>query len=231
MKWLHREIVSSATYQRSFHPNDTNRLDEKNFSRAVVRRLPAEVLLDAVQQATASSKELALATTTEGLAERAIGPKGGAGLNLRRGGGDFASKVFGRSARETTCDCAASNEPNLLQSIYLQNDFEVANTLNRPGGWVEERTGANSRAALQNRADTERRIATVKERIAALEKQADAFKKAGKDKAAADIQTQIAARREDLKDARKHASPACPSSTRRRRSSPPPSSAKRSSVP
>ncbi len=203
MKWLHREIVSSATYQRSFRPNETNRLDEKNFSRAVVRRLPAEVLLDAVQQAAASSKELTFAIAKEGLAERAIGPKGGAGLNQRGGGGGFAAKVFGRSARETTCDCSASNEPNLLQSIYLQNDFEVATALNRPGGWVEERTGANSRAAQQNRANIERNLATLKDRIAALEKQAEGFRKAGKDKAVADMETQIAARRDDLKAAEK----------------------------
>ena len=210
-------------------PNDTNRLDEKNFSRAVVRRLPAEVLLDAVQQATGPSKEVALATTTEGLAERAIGPKAGAGSNLRRGGGDFASKVFGRSARDD-CDCSASNEPNLLQSIYLQNDSEIATALDRPGGWVEERTGANSlppskivlkpkphrqpQAADQRAGETSRRLP-----------------EGGKDKAIADMKLQIAARRDDLKAAETQVSPACPSSTRRRRSSPPPWFAKPSSAP
>src|SRR5262249_31799911 len=58
MKWLHREIANSEAYQRSPRANATNRLDERNFSRAVIRRLPAEVLLDAIAQATASSAEL-----------------------------------------------------------------------------------------------------------------------------------------------------------------------------
>src|SRR5690606_13955822 len=43
LKWLHREIASSRTYQLSWRPNETNRLDERNFSRAVLRRMPAEV--------------------------------------------------------------------------------------------------------------------------------------------------------------------------------------------
>ena len=56
MKWLHREITASLAYQRSWQVNETNRLDERNFSRAMIRRLPAEVLIDAVTMATANSK-------------------------------------------------------------------------------------------------------------------------------------------------------------------------------
>ena len=135
MKWLHREIVTSHAYQRSFKTNDTNRLDERNFSRASFRRLPAEFLFDALAQATAGSAELARAA--DDLEERAIGPKGGA-LAGRRNSGDFASKIFGRSPRDTNCDCSASNEPNLLQSIYLQNDKEVLDAIDRKGGWLAE---------------------------------------------------------------------------------------------
>ncbi|MGH7130112.1 MAG: DUF1553 domain-containing protein, partial [Planctomycetaceae bacterium] len=53
MKWLHREIANSQAYQRCLTSNDTNRLDERNFSRATARRLPAAVLFDAITQATA----------------------------------------------------------------------------------------------------------------------------------------------------------------------------------
>ncbi|MFI4876478.1 MAG: DUF1553 domain-containing protein, partial [Blastopirellula sp. JB062] len=52
MKWLHREITTSETYQRTWRPNETNRLDFRNFSRAIPRRLPAEVAYDIVAQAT-----------------------------------------------------------------------------------------------------------------------------------------------------------------------------------
>ena len=146
MKWLHREIAGSQAYQRSLRSNATNRLDERNFSRSVARRLPAEVLFDAIEQATAAAAELARATTD--LEERAIGPKGGA-LAGRYGYGNYASTVFGRSPRDTNCDCSASNEPNLLQAIYTQNDKEVLTSIDRKGGWLHEigpRLSKNSRS-------------------------------------------------------------------------------------
>jgi hypothetical protein len=135
MKWLHREIANSHAYQRSLTANETNRLDERNFSRAVARRLPAEVLFDAIDQATAGSAALDRVTT--GVEERAIGPKGGA-LVGRYKHGNYASTVFGRSARDSNCDCSASNEPNLLQAIYLRNDKDVLAALNRKGGYLHE---------------------------------------------------------------------------------------------
>ena len=62
MKWVHREILNSDAYQRSWKVNATNEHDDKNFSRYVIRRLPAEVAADAIRQATGSEervKELA----------------------------------------------------------------------------------------------------------------------------------------------------------------------------
>ena len=94
---------------------------------------PAEVLFDAIQQATAASAEPSRAATD--LEERAIGPKGGA-LAGRYGFANYASTVFGRSPRDTNCDCSASNEPNLLQAIYMQNDKEVLAALERKDGWL-----------------------------------------------------------------------------------------------
>lgn len=140
MKWLHHEIVLSDAYQRSWKNNETNRLDERNFSRAQVRRLPAEVLIDAVAQATSGSSDLVKLASNP--ADRAIGPKG-AGI-YRRGNADYAGKVFGRSNRDTNCDCARTDEPNLLQSIYLQNDQEVLAAIVRPKGWLGETLAASN---------------------------------------------------------------------------------------
>jgi len=41
-------------------------------------------------------------------------------------------------ALETNCDCSASNEPNLLQAIYTQNDKDVLAAIDRKGGWLNE---------------------------------------------------------------------------------------------
>src|SRR5262249_39193303 len=71
MKWLHRQIVSSDAYQRSWKPNDSNRDDRRNFSRAVPRRIPAEVAYDALKQVlTAPSR---LDEVQNDLTRRAIG--------------------------------------------------------------------------------------------------------------------------------------------------------------
>jgi hypothetical protein len=52
LKHLMRTIMGSRLYQLSSTPNETNLADTRNFSRAYRRRLPAEVLLDAVDDAT-----------------------------------------------------------------------------------------------------------------------------------------------------------------------------------
>jgi len=52
MKHLMRTIMESRLYQLSSTPNESNLTDTRNFSRAYRRRLPAEVLLDAVNAVT-----------------------------------------------------------------------------------------------------------------------------------------------------------------------------------
>ena len=139
MKWLHREITGSLAYQRSWQVNETNRLDERNFSRAVVRRLPAEVLIDAVALATGNSQG-----PGQGRDRRRRPGHRPARRRARRPAtpGNYAAKVFGSSTRETNCDCNRSDEPNLLQSIYLQNDAELYAAIDRADGWLVEKTEA-----------------------------------------------------------------------------------------
>ncbi len=135
MKWLHREIANSRTYQLSWQTNDTNRLDQHNFSHAVLRRLPAEVAYDAVRQATSSDQ--AVATMRTDCSDRAIGSP-----SPRRGGRGFspyALGLFGRSVRESNCDCDRSNEASLLQTVFLRNDSEVLAMVSNPRfGWVSQ---------------------------------------------------------------------------------------------
>ena len=138
MKWLHREILNSATYQRSWHANATNEKDEKNFSHAVPRRIPAEVTVDAFAQAIASDEKASQALVS--MKGRAISVPGASAQN-RGGGGDrgFALQVFGRSTRESNCDCDRSSEASLLQTVFLQNDSSVLTALS--GGrdtWIDQ---------------------------------------------------------------------------------------------
>ena len=52
VKQLIRAITASRTYQLSATPNATNEKDATNYSRALFRRVDAEVLLDMVSQTT-----------------------------------------------------------------------------------------------------------------------------------------------------------------------------------
>src|SRR5262245_16859096 len=134
MKWLHREIANSQTYQRSWKPNDTNRLDERNFSRALPRRLPAEVAYDAIRQVTASDEEVARMQSDPSI--RAIGQARPDGKG-KKGFNNYALQIFGKSLRESNCDCDRSMEPSLLQTIYVQNDNDTLSLIEQ-SRWVSE---------------------------------------------------------------------------------------------
>jgi hypothetical protein len=129
MKWLHRQIVSSHAYQRSWKPNETNREDRRNFSRAIPRRIPAEVVYDSVKQAVAASDQLD--EVRSDLTRRAIGH-----LSMRLSG-TYAMHVFGKPDRAVNCDCERVNKPTLLQSIFRQNDPLVEQRLEE-SGWAQE---------------------------------------------------------------------------------------------
>jgi hypothetical protein len=130
LKWLHHTIVTSETYQRSTSTNETNINDRNNLSRHLPRRLPAEVVHDAVLLATGSDER---AKELRGeLEEMAIAE----GQPRLRNQQNFALEVFGQSIRETNCDCDRSDSPSLLQSIYLRNDSEMHKRLSDKNSWV-----------------------------------------------------------------------------------------------
>jgi hypothetical protein len=135
MKWLHREIANSRTYQLSWRTNETNAHDHHNFSHAEPRRMPAEIALDAIQQATASDAANAKWPMERG--DRAIADAGGDGKK----GANYVLTVFGRSIRESNCDCDRSDDASLLQTVYLQNDQELLDAISRKGGWVHQIAG------------------------------------------------------------------------------------------
>jgi len=136
MKWLHRTITRSRIYQLSWKPNDSNRSDQRNFSHAIVRRLPAEVAIDAILHSTASEKKLA--TVDSDVKNRKIGqhPKSYQARAI-----DFSLLIFGKPLRTTNCDCERSGNPTLLQALYVRNDSELLETLQRKDGWLAQLSG------------------------------------------------------------------------------------------
>ena len=141
MKWVHRTILNSRTYQLSWAPNDTNRLDEKNFARAVPRRLPAEVVWDMMAQAVSNTQDNAqFANSLNG---RAVAIPGAGLRRNQNNSASYALTVFGRSIRESNCDCDRSSEPSLLQTIFVRNDGQLQAMINHRSGWLAEVARAN----------------------------------------------------------------------------------------
>ena len=110
LKQLVRDICNSQTYQRTTAPNDTNQLDTRNYAFAKVRRVPAEMLLDCISQATDTKEKF------QGL------PLGARAVQIADGtSSNYFLTTFGRSARTTVCACEASTDPSLSQALHLLN--------------------------------------------------------------------------------------------------------------
>jgi hypothetical protein len=193
--------LNSRTYQLSWEPNETNRGDEKNFSRAVPRRLPAEVAVDAITLATLSD-EAATAMQTE-LEDRAIAIPG-AGRRSRAGSG-YALQIFGRSIRESNCDCDRSMDASLLQTVYLQNDSDVLGLIDRRGGWLQQAareigapfTAQTTQARRPSREERQR-AEQIRKNITQLQKRAEKLRADGQSQEARKLAEQIASRRRQL---------------------------------
>ncbi len=118
LKHLVRTIMNSRTYQLSAVPNDTNRDDEVNFSRAAVRSLPAEQLLDAIAQVTgvpAQFEGYPPGTRAGQLAGMRIVRRGDA----RSTDGEKFLKQFGKPERLLNCDCERNDDPTLGQALQM----------------------------------------------------------------------------------------------------------------
>ncbi|MBX3441789.1 MAG: DUF1549 domain-containing protein [Planctomyces sp.] len=198
LKWLHREIAGSDAYQRSWRPNETNRLDDQNFARAVPRRLPAEVLLDAIRTATAGSDERA------GLHENLRGRMTTyPGTPQGRQPVAYGLTVFGRSIRSKNCDCDRSPDPSLLQTLYLRNDVDVFAQIDRRDGWLDEVAGtlrprARQAQAERDRASGPRPQAPPAVRLARLQQALQTARRQGREEQAAQLQQRIRKVREEI---------------------------------
>jgi hypothetical protein len=137
---LIRTIAASRVYQLSSHPNETNTADEQNYSRALFRRLDAEVLLDMVSQTT-------------GVPERFRGvPPGARAIQLWDSKvPHYFLKLFGRPVRVSACECERSQEPTVAQVLHLLNAPALQAKLSHEAGTVArlERAKADDGALLE----------------------------------------------------------------------------------
>ena len=124
-KVLLRLILNSRVYQTSSVPNDNNQDDDQNFSHYYVKRLPAEVLLDAISSST-------------GVPETFPGqPLGTRALQLWDNRlPSYFLEIFGRPPRNSPCECGRSSEPTMAQALHISNAPEVESKIGDDAGRI-----------------------------------------------------------------------------------------------
>jgi hypothetical protein len=121
LRHLVRAIVSSRTYQLSSRANGINRLDDRLFSRAYLKPLTAQVLADALAQATGVPVQY------EGLPPPGPGPPASRVPPARAiqlvdvQAPSYTLDVFGRCDRMTGCETPAQSGGGLSQALHLVN--------------------------------------------------------------------------------------------------------------
>ncbi len=125
LRELIRAIAASRTYQHATKLNETNARDEQNYSRALLKRMDAEVLLDAVCQATGVPEKF------EGV------PAGSRAIQLWDSQVDhYFLRLFGRPTRQTVCECERVTEPSVAQVLHLLNSERVQEKLSHESGAI-----------------------------------------------------------------------------------------------
>ena len=85
-------------------------MDTRNYARGTIRRVRAEILLDAISQVTETKNKF------PGL------PLGARAVQIADGGtSNYFLTTFGRAKRATVCSCEVKMEPNLSQALHLLN--------------------------------------------------------------------------------------------------------------
>ncbi len=131
LKYLIRTITASAAYQRSCRTGPRDVRDRRNYSHYLKKRLPAEVLLDAVGQVT-------------GVREKFRGyPEGTRAIQMwdSRLPVEFL-ETFGRPVRQSVCECERTSDGSVPQMLHLMNSGEIQDRLTQNSGTAATLAGA-----------------------------------------------------------------------------------------
>src|SRR5712692_88286 len=142
LKHLMRTIVNARTYQAGIQTNAWNADDKVNFSHAMPRRLSAEELMDGIALAAGSRPKFA-EVPPDTKAEEFLDPHVGK---------DGFLDVFGRPARESSCECERRSDISLPQALNLVNGRTIGDAIADPKGRVAKLilAGASDRAIVED---------------------------------------------------------------------------------
>ena len=123
LRHLVRDVCNSRTYQTATRANETNELDDRNFAKATIRRMRAEVMLDCISQVTETSDK----EKYQGL------PLGARSAQLADGTTtNYFLTTFGRKDRTTVCSREEVG-PTLSQALHLLNGTTIEDKIAQGG--------------------------------------------------------------------------------------------------
>ncbi len=134
LKWLHRTILNSRTYQQSSTATKANDIDRTNYATFYYRRLPAEVLVDALNQATGTTEKMEMQyhhwPNEIKTVEIPFTPKNSFVT--------FMLDHFGKPKRNSAvqCDCERDGNASVLQVLSFANHPRVWAKISDPAGQV-----------------------------------------------------------------------------------------------
>ena len=132
VRQLARTIMTSATYQLSSAPAGKNASDLKYHSHYIARRLPAEVILDAISQVT-------------GVGEDFPGFPGRRAMQLPDAAVDsYFLTAFGRPPRITAAASERQQEPSITQALHVINGDTINRKLSASKGLIHELVTSNA---------------------------------------------------------------------------------------
>ncbi len=132
LKAFTRTLLNSRLYQTSSQTLPSNADDQQNFSHYLQKPLPAEVLLDAINQSS-------------GVAEEFNGwPVGYRAIQVWDNHmPSYFFRIFGRPVRATVCECERSGEPSIAQALHLLNAPELFEKISHRHGRARRLSNSN----------------------------------------------------------------------------------------
>lgn len=136
LRWLHRAILNSRTYQQSSTPARGSEGDRSHYAFFPLRRLPAEVLLDALNTATGTTENMDMkyhhwpeAMTT---VQVPFAPQNKFVT--------YVLETYGRPQRNAAvqCDCEREGAGSIFQVLTLANHPRVWEKIADPAGRVQK---------------------------------------------------------------------------------------------
>lgn len=146
VKHLMRTILNSAAYQRSSKPVPGNAADDRFHSRYLIRRLPAEVILDAYSDVSGVPTPFNQIKSNAGDAITPINtyPLGTRATQIPDSlTASRFLEAFGRADRVQTCSCERTADASVTQALHLNNGVTLNDKLRGEksvvSGWLTEK--------------------------------------------------------------------------------------------